>query len=170
MSKFRFVLLACLVVVLALTVLVSACGGGTTTTSAPPATTATTASTPTTGGSTGSTSAPTPGGSTATTAAAAPVTLHIGGTFALTGAERILANARTENPASRRVLEKCGFAYIDSGLDLLPARGGLHACHRFQLTRKRWAASRFSPRLPKMAHQAPDSTAAILELEPQSQA
>ncbi len=90
--------------------------------------------------------------------------------FALTGAERILANVRAENPASRRVLEKCGFAYVDSGLDLLPARGGLHACHRFQLTRKRWAASRLSPRLPKMTHQAPDSTAAILELEPQSQA
>lgn len=90
--------------------------------------------------------------------------------FALTGAERVLANARAENSASRRVLEKCGFAYVDSGLDLLPARGGLHACDRFQLSRKRWAASRLSPRLPKMAHQAPDSMAAILELEPQSQA
>ena len=62
MSKFRFVLLACLVVALALTLLVSACGGGTTTTSAPPAGTATTA------------------------AGGAAVTLHIGGTFALTGA------------------------------------------------------------------------------------
>jgi RimJ/RimL family protein N-acetyltransferase len=90
--------------------------------------------------------------------------------FALTGAERILANARTENPASRRVLEKCGFAYVDSGLDLLPARGGLHSCDRFQLSRKRWAASRLSPRLPKMAHQAPDEMAASLALASQSQA
>ena len=75
--------------------------------------------------------------------------------FALTKAGRILANVRTENPASRRVLEKCGFAYVDSGLDLLPARGGLHPCDRFQLGRKRWAASRSSRRLPAMVHQAP---------------
>lgn len=90
--------------------------------------------------------------------------------FALTKAERLLASARAENPASRRVLEKCGFAYVDLGLDLLPARGGLHSCDRFQLCRKRWAASRLSHGLPAMAHQAPDSMAAALALMPQSQA
>ncbi|MGO9675277.1 MAG: GNAT family N-acetyltransferase [Methylocella sp.] len=90
--------------------------------------------------------------------------------FALTGAERILANVRAENPASRRVLEKCGFTYVDSGLDLLPARGGLHSCDRFQLGRNRWAANRSTRRLPAMAHQAPDEMAAILALAQQSQA
>jgi RimJ/RimL family protein N-acetyltransferase len=98
------------------------------------------------------------------------VRAHDEALFALTKADRILANARAVNPASRRVLEKSGFAYVDSGLDLLPARGGLHSCDRFQLTRKRWAASRLSPRLPKMAHQAPDAMAPILALMPQTQA
>lgn len=90
--------------------------------------------------------------------------------FALTKAERILANARAENPASRRVLEKCGFAYVNSGLDLLPARGGLHSCDRFQLGRKRWTACRLSAGLPAMAHQAPDDMAAILAIAAQTQA
>ncbi len=76
--------------------------------------------------------------------------------FALTKAERILANVRTINPPSRRVLEKCGFVYVDSGLDLLPARGGLHPCDRFELDRKQWAISRSSERLPPMPHQMPD--------------
>lgn len=90
--------------------------------------------------------------------------------FALTRAERILANARAINPASRRVLEKCGFAYVDSGLDLLPARGGLHSCDRFQLGRKAWARSRPHPGLPAMAQQTPDAMAPALALMPQSQA
>lgn len=58
--------------------------------------------------------------------------------FNLTKGRVILANTRTINPASRRVLEKCGFTYIDSGLDFLPARGGLHPCDRFVLERKAW--------------------------------
>lgn len=61
--------------------------------------------------------------------------------FSLTGVERIFANARTMNQGSRRVLEKCGFAYIDTGFDFLPARGGLHPCDRFQLDRKAFAAA-----------------------------
>ncbi|PNG27494.1 GNAT family N-acetyltransferase [Methylocella silvestris] len=82
---------------------------------------------------------------------------HIEALFALTRAEYLCANARAHNPASRRVLEKCGFAYVDSGLDLLPARGGLHPCDRFRLSRKAWAARRLSPQLPPMVHQTPDS-------------
>ncbi|WP_374307331.1 GNAT family N-acetyltransferase [Methylocella sp.] len=81
---------------------------------------------------------------------------HVEALFALTRADRIRANARVNNPASRRVLEKCGFVYVGSGLDFLPARGGLHPCDRFQLTRKAWSARRTAPRLPAMAHQAPD--------------
>jgi RimJ/RimL family protein N-acetyltransferase len=51
--------------------------------------------------------------------------------FSLTRASRIHANSRVNNIASRRVLEKAGFAFVDTGLDLLPARGGLHPCDRF---------------------------------------
>lgn len=85
---------------------------------------------------------------------------HVEALFALTRADRLLANARVNNPASRRVLEKCGFVYVGSGLDVLPARGGLHPCDRFQLTRKAWSARRLSPQLPAMAHQAVDLVAA----------
>lgn len=77
--------------------------------------------------------------------------------FGLTNADRILANARAINPASRRVLEKCGFVYIDTGLDHLPARGGLHPCDRFQLDRKTWAANRWSRQLRPMVHQVHES-------------
>lgn len=74
--------------------------------------------------------------------------------FRLTKAERLVANSRVINPASRRVLEKCGFAYIDTGLDNLPARGGLHPCDRFELDRASWM-KRLAPRLlPSMLHQA----------------
>jgi RimJ/RimL family protein N-acetyltransferase len=73
--------------------------------------------------------------------------------FRLTKAERVVANSRVINPASRRVLEKCGLSYIDTGLDNLPARGGLHPCDRFDLDRKVWM-KRLAPRLlPSMLHQ-----------------
>jgi RimJ/RimL family protein N-acetyltransferase len=90
--------------------------------------------------------------------------------FALTRAERILASARAENPASRRVLEKCGFAYVDSRLELLPARGGLHSCDRFQLHRNRWTARRQSAGLPAMGQQARDPVAALVAAMAQRQA
>ena len=80
-----------------------------------------------------------------------------GAVFSLTRANWILACARTNNIASRRVLEKTGFAFVDTGLDFLPARGGLHPCDRFQLDRKTWAASRRaggeSRPMPPMAQQ-----------------
>ena len=53
--------------------------------------------------------------------------------FTLTPAIEILASARIENPASRRVLEKCGFELAATGLEGAPARGGLVECHRFRL-------------------------------------
>ena len=73
--------------------------------------------------------------------------------FALTPAMRILANSRDNNPASRRVLEKSGFAYVDSGFDMLAARGGLHPCDRFRLERADWRHDGKIRRLPPMAHQ-----------------
>lgn len=90
--------------------------------------------------------------------------------FSLTKADRILANARTINPASRRVLEKCGFTYVDTGLDILPARGGLHPCDRFQLERKTWTASRSSRYLPPMPHQTHDAGEILVRNTPQPRA
>ncbi|HLW91258.1 MAG TPA: GNAT family N-acetyltransferase [Roseiarcus sp.] len=59
--------------------------------------------------------------------------------FQLTGAVEILANARIENPASRRVLEKCGFVHAGGGLEGAPARGGMMKVDRFRLERSVWA-------------------------------
>lgn len=73
--------------------------------------------------------------------------------FNLTGVPRIRANSRLGNFASRRVLEKTGFTYIDTGLDLLPARGGLHSCDRFCLDRADWRRDGLPLRLPPMARQ-----------------
>jgi RimJ/RimL family protein N-acetyltransferase len=77
--------------------------------------------------------------------------------FSLTPAISVFANARVINFASRRVLEKCGFVYIDTGLDVLPARGGLHPCDRFLLERKAWAKHRGGGSIPPMHHQPIDS-------------
>lgn len=82
--------------------------------------------------------------------------------FRLSMANRIVAHSRVQNVASRRVLEKTGFTYIDSGLDFLPARGGMHPCDRFRLDRKTWAANLISAgesqSLPAMAQQSPGAT------------
>jgi RimJ/RimL family protein N-acetyltransferase len=84
--------------------------------------------------------------------------------FSLTRANRIVANARVENLASRRVLEKTGFVFVDSGLDLLPARGGLHPCDRLQFDRQAWAAAKKARgdmrAMPPMAQQAHDTGSA----------
>lgn len=82
--------------------------------------------------------------------------------FSLTPASRIVANSRVDNTASRRVLEKTGFAFVDTGLDFLPARGGLHPCDRLRLDRHAWAAARRARgegrHMPPMAQQAQDSS------------
>ncbi|MCI0598007.1 MAG: GNAT family N-acetyltransferase [Beijerinckiaceae bacterium] len=82
--------------------------------------------------------------------------------FRLTMANCIFANSRVNNLASRRVLEKTGFAFVDAGLDFLPARGGMHPCDRFQLDRRTWAANQIaageSRAMPPMAQQAHDES------------
>ena len=82
--------------------------------------------------------------------------------FSLTRANWTLANSRVNNIASRRVLEKTGFAFVDTGLDFLPARGGLHPCDRFHLDRKAWAAAKRSGderrQMPPMAQQSQDAS------------
>ncbi len=76
--------------------------------------------------------------------------------FNLTEARALVADSRTINPASRRVLEKCGFVLIGTGLKDLPARGGQHPCDFFRRDRHDWAYDHGAPRrLPGMAQQAP---------------
>ena len=71
--------------------------------------------------------------------------------FALTNAVEMLATAHVENAASRRVLDKCGFAHAGAGLEGAPARGGMVPCDRFSLERAAWlsrrapAAAAFAP-------------------------
>jgi RimJ/RimL family protein N-acetyltransferase len=72
------------------------------------------------------------------------------------GSERELtASARVVNPASRRVLEKCGFAFQGAGLMAFPARGGVFPVDRFRLDRrmwqslKSWSHTGFVPRPPQ---------------------
>ena len=60
--------------------------------------------------------------------------------FSLAAARAVEASARVINPASRRVLEKCGFRHEGSNLKSLPARGGLFPCDHFRLDRSTWMA------------------------------
>ena len=76
--------------------------------------------------------------------------------FSLTEARSVSANSRVNNPASRRVLEKCGFTYTETALTDLPARGGQHPCDHFKLTRFGWAARDHTRRMPRMAQQPRD--------------
>ena len=74
--------------------------------------------------------------------------------FSLTEARTISANTRSHNEASRRVLEKCGFDFIEQLRTNLPARGGLHPCDHFKLTRFGWSARERNRRMPGMPVQA----------------
>ena len=58
--------------------------------------------------------------------------------FSYTEESEVVASARVINPGSRRVLEKCGFAYQGSRLDLFEARGGLFPVDHFRLDRRAW--------------------------------
>jgi RimJ/RimL family protein N-acetyltransferase len=58
--------------------------------------------------------------------------------FAYTDGQELASSARVINPASRRVLEKCGFAHQGSGLKAFPARGGLFPVDHFRVGRRTW--------------------------------
>ncbi|MFZ4533604.1 MAG: GNAT family N-acetyltransferase [Alsobacter sp.] len=62
--------------------------------------------------------------------------------FALATIGAVTANVRVINPASRRVLVKCGFAYEGAGLVDQPARGGPLPVEQFRLDRKAWQSLR----------------------------
>jgi RimJ/RimL family protein N-acetyltransferase len=58
--------------------------------------------------------------------------------FAYTDGKELVASARVINPDSGRVLEKCGFAHVGSGLESFPARGGLLPVDKYRLDRRKW--------------------------------
>jgi RimJ/RimL family protein N-acetyltransferase len=58
--------------------------------------------------------------------------------FTYTRYQCIRASSRIINPASRRVLDKCGFVYLDTSVCDAPARGGAVEADNMELTRQRW--------------------------------
>jgi RimJ/RimL family protein N-acetyltransferase len=58
--------------------------------------------------------------------------------FAYTPGSEVASSARVVNPASRRVLEKCGFAFQGSGFKEFRARGGFLPVDHFRLDRRAW--------------------------------
>jgi len=58
--------------------------------------------------------------------------------FAYAQGAGLVASARTDNPASRRVLERCGFTRQGEGVQAFPARGRDLAVDLFRLQRAEW--------------------------------
>jgi RimJ/RimL family protein N-acetyltransferase len=56
------------------------------------------------------------------------------------GYELLLGGARVSNPASRRVLEKCGFQWTGVGLYRIRAIKSSAPVDRFRLDRRLWAS------------------------------
>lgn len=73
------------------------------------------------------------------TEAARAVIAH---TFAARAAPAVAAGCRITNLASRRVLEKCGFAFIGLGRCYMRALQREEPVDRFRLTRETWARRR----------------------------
>lgn len=71
------------------------------------------------------------------TEAARAVVDHL---FADRGAEAVVTWARVVNPASRRVIEKCGFQWNGVGLARLKALASSVPVDKFRLERKVWAS------------------------------
>lgn len=85
--------------------------------------------------------------------------------FTFTAIETIGAWTRVINPASRRVLEKCGFAALGGAMRHLPARGGMQPVDLFLLQRRSWAIStgwRLAPPAPASVEGAEGPSAARL--------
>jgi len=60
--------------------------------------------------------------------------------FGKLGYDTLLAGARVSNPASRRVLEKCGFQWTGVGLLRIRALASSAPCDRFRLDRSLWVS------------------------------
>jgi RimJ/RimL family protein N-acetyltransferase len=65
--------------------------------------------------------------------------------FGPLGFDRLHARARVTNPASRRVLENCGFAWTGVGLTRVRALRASVPVDRFQLDRSTWASRLAAP-------------------------
>jgi RimJ/RimL family protein N-acetyltransferase len=62
--------------------------------------------------------------------------------FTTLGCERLVSGARVSNPASRRVLEKCGFQWTGVGLYRIRAINSSAPIDRFRLDRGLWSSLR----------------------------
>lgn len=82
--------------------------------------------------------------------------------FLLTLVPHVEACARVINPAARRVLERCGFAYEGTVLKAAPARGGMLSSDCFRLDRKLWASLKLW-RMPVLGPQVAPSRAAAAD-------
>lgn len=71
------------------------------------------------------------------TEAARAVVDHL---FTQRGAEAVAARARVVNPASRRVIEKCGFQWIGAGLTRSRLLASSVPVDKFRLERRVWAS------------------------------
>ena len=61
--------------------------------------------------------------------------------FKVTAGDRLLASARTDNPASRRIIGKCGGRYWKRGAHYNRALGEMQALDHFLITRETWMES-----------------------------
>lgn len=61
--------------------------------------------------------------------------------FAYAGGRTLRSSARIDNPASRRVLERCGFVHTGTETRDVPVRGGAVTVELFRLDRAGWLAS-----------------------------
>jgi RimJ/RimL family protein N-acetyltransferase len=62
----------------------------------------------------------------------------VGAGFRFAPVQLVTASCLPVNPASRRVLEKCGFVHLGDSMHGAPAREAPQVCHDFELTRGRW--------------------------------
>jgi RimJ/RimL family protein N-acetyltransferase len=71
--------------------------------------------------------------------------------FTALGCEALQAGARVTNPASRRVLEKCGFQWTGVGLYRIRALNSSAPIDRFRLDRGIWASLKSWGRVKRVA-------------------
>jgi RimJ/RimL family protein N-acetyltransferase len=62
--------------------------------------------------------------------------------FSETGIDALSASCRIHNEASRRVIEKCGFQWVGTGLNQVKALGASVPVDRFVLSRRTWESVR----------------------------
>jgi RimJ/RimL family protein N-acetyltransferase len=71
--------------------------------------------------------------------------------FTALGHEHLVAGARVSNPASRRVLEKCGFQWTGVGLYRIRSIKSSAPCDRFRIDRGLWSSLKNWGRVRRVA-------------------